>query len=82
MAHGVDTAVKAMKAALLSTLGDRVLRQSHLDELPRRRNPMLPSRNSRYLPIDWGALVIHEDTKAPRPADSPPLGAEDGLQVR
>jgi hypothetical protein len=73
---GVDAAMDAMKAATLSSLGDRALRQPHLDELPHRDDPMLRGGDARNLQIDRGALVDHEDTKAPRPSFSPPFGGD------
>ena len=75
VSHRIDTSVDAVKQPPLRALSDRAFRQSHLDELRRRHDPMLLTCDERDLRIHRGALVNHEDTKAPRPLDSPPLRA-------
>src|SRR5215204_6120418 len=82
VSDGINTTVDAMQAPLLGALGDRTLRQSHLDELARRHDPMLHPRYTSDSPIHRVALVNHEDTKAPRPLNSPPRPWFRSMEVR
>ncbi len=75
VANRIDTTMQAMKEPSLSALGDRALRQPHLDELRCRHDSMLLACHTRDAQIHRGALVNHEDTKAPRWSISPPLCA-------
>jgi len=47
MTHRINPAVEPMKPAALRPLGDRALRQSHLNELRGRDDPMLLTRDQR-----------------------------------
>ena len=82
VANRIDTSIETMEAPALCPLRNRALRQSDLDELRGRDDPMLPACDPSDEPIHRGALFNHEDTKAPRGSVSPPLRAEDGLQLR
>lgn len=70
--HRVHALMEAVETTSRGSLRNRGLRHSHLDELLRRDDPMLPPRDLRDPPIDWGAFVNHELTKAPRAAALPP----------
>jgi len=52
MTYGVDAAMDAMQTAATRALGYRAFRQSQLDELRRRDDPMLPAGNAPHFPID------------------------------
>src|SRR5690349_6089744 len=79
VAYRIHAAMHAMQPSAPGALGDCTPRQSHPDELLRRHDPVLDTRDTRYLPIERGTFVAHEDTKAPRGETLPPLAAEDGL---
>jgi hypothetical protein len=44
--HRIDTLVQAVKTPASNALGDRSRRQSSIDQLPRRHDPMLHTREA------------------------------------
>jgi hypothetical protein len=72
MADRIYALMKAMETAATGSLGNRGPRKSRLDELRRSDDSVLHTGDLRDPPIDWGAFVNHELTKAPRAPISPP----------